>query len=899
VPVTRIKFGVPWAPYPEALDIHLLRGQSTGNLHDQLYVQDAADSKWKSVVAEYTGNDIEISFVPVFKIVHDDTVPAYSNFGISVDKKTGRVSVDNTWTSDGSPHNFILEAFISDNGNGIPWIKIASAVVRIHVHLSVASIRLTPSLLSLRRQKPSGQAEDAGPQFAVRAEFDDGTTGDISYSDDLTFTPATWFQGRLIRIPASAANTVAPFAVTVTASAKWNSKSAQAQLEVLQPWATEPNVPTADLLDGQPGVWDGTIKPETVPNIIFLGCGFTAASQAMFRMVADTIVHKLKTDRLLQPYGYLATSMNYWSVMVPAPDAGVSVRSEVQQLTEGGQLFAQLVPTPVEAPPASTDWDLQHLIYAAGLPVPADLKLVRQVDPNQQGQPPQPIATLDALRALPLNQLDFQLLFNRWAAIMRLDDPVNMIAALSRSVVQQWIALADRAFIDEVNGFPAVSVGAPPMAGINDTGLLALHDLRGEQSAPITAFFQRVTATPRNGVTVTLDDTGAAQPGLGYLWAEDRAGFAFDNRSFVVALNNSTDGRARIAEPGVQTSLNLSGVGPDGKTFPMKGFPVTRNPGSSGLALALPTDTLMLRPPTWRVFAHELTHTFHLGDEYVERADTYTGPDTDFDEVPNLMTEAGARIQGETQKISFPLIKWNWHRIRKASVIRLPIDDRLANGTFRVFVRKGTGFQLAVGDFVLLRQRTRRTVIKRDPLTSNVEFRVEEIHPDNVNDPNDKINMTIVIKNDSPLVDVTPFGPGSLIYLPIPTSPPEMLRPYLTLVSPLAERIMTGIGGSMLGTACDIFFQTLGRGAYTQAPNVPAGLNVNIPDKDLPGLVGAYFGGSQWACGVLRPTGQCLMRESWDEETTLCPVCRYALVEWLNPEQHWQIDRDYDGKYRL
>ena len=98
--------------------------------------------------------------------------------------------------------------------------------------------------------------------------------------------------------------------------------------------------------------------------------------------------------------------------------------------------------------------------------------------------------------------------------------------------------------------FRQVPVGAPPTAGINDTGLLALHDLReGEQSAPITAFVQRVTATPRNGVTVTLDDTGAAQPGLGYLRAEDRAGFAFDNRSFVVALNNSTDGRARIAEP--------------------------------------------------------------------------------------------------------------------------------------------------------------------------------------------------------------------------------------------------------------------------------------------------------------------------------------------------------------
>ena len=83
---------------------------------------------------------------------------------------------------------------------------------------------------------------------------------------------------------------------------------------------------------------------------------------------------------------------------------------------------------------------------------------------------------------------------------------------------------------------------------------------------------------------------------------------------------------------------------------------------------------------------------------------------------------------------------------------------------------------------------------------------------------------------------------------------------------------MTGIGGSMLGTVCDISTQTMGRGAYTQAPNVPAGMNANIPDKDLPGLVGAYFGGSQWACGVLRPTGQCLMRESWDGDAANAPA---------------------------
>jgi hypothetical protein len=663
-------------------------------------------------------------------------------------------------------------------------------------------------------------------------------------------------------------------------------------------------VPTADLIEGRPGVWDGSVKPESVPNIVFLGCGFTAAEQATFRMVADTIVHKVKTDPLLQPFGYLSTSMNYWALMFPAPEAGVSVRCDVQQVMEGGQLFARLVPWAELAPPAAVDWNVSHLIYMAGLPVPSDLGLVRQIDPAQPAQPPQPIATMDALRELPLAKLDFQLLFNRWAAIMRLDDPVHMIASISKNVVWAWIALADRTFIDEVNGFPAVCIGTLPTAAYKETGLLTLHPFRLNRDADtdtaVSDFFRRVTAKERNGITVSLDDSGTLEPGLGHLWAEDRPAFAFDNRRFIVALSYSTDGRASIRVPGVQTCLNVSAIDQDGKSFPVVGSPVTRDPVRNALRLSLPGPDLMLRYPTWRVFAHELAHTFGLGDEYSQTAERYSGPESDLDWAANLMSEEGARVAGEAEKINPDLIKWNWHRIRKAAVIALPIDNRV-DGTFRVFVRKGSGFQFEPGQYVRLRQRVPRTVINRDPKTSNVEFRVESIHAENLNNTSDPFNMTVVIKNDSPLVDTAPFGPGSLMYLPVPTplDPPPAFRPYLTMVSPLAERVMNKIGGSMTGTVCEIEWETMWNGLQTQTPII--GLpdpDIVIPPQQLPELVGAYFGGS-YACGVLHPTGQCMMRNDWDEQSTFCPVCRYVLVEQINPEKHWDIDREYEKKYRM
>jgi hypothetical protein len=120
VPISAISFGAITYPPPlETWDIHILRDQSTGDLRDFLWVTDATDTLPKPI-SMYAGNDVELLFVPVFKIVRDDAEPDFKNFGIRVNKRTGRVSVGADWDPSTSPRNFIVEVYVTDNGNGNP-----------------------------------------------------------------------------------------------------------------------------------------------------------------------------------------------------------------------------------------------------------------------------------------------------------------------------------------------------------------------------------------------------------------------------------------------------------------------------------------------------------------------------------------------------------------------------------------------------------------------------------------------------------------------------------------------------------------------------------------------------------------------------------------------------------
>jgi hypothetical protein len=533
--------------------------------------------------------------------------------------------------------------------------------------------------------------------------------------------------------------------------------------------------------------------------------------------------------------------MAYWYLPIAAAEDGPSVQCEVAPFVRGQTMFA--APLPKAVPPPSTgEWSVANLIYFAGLPVPDDLN-----------------------RTMPeLNE--------RWDDVMP-DIPERVVML---SVVDEWLALAKRTFIDEIDNFPCMSIGLPPEAERAEDLSMGLHSLRADDDER-AAFLKRVTAKPIGAMPPITLGLPPPEDGLGNLWAKDHAAFPFDHTRYVISFTNSPIGRANS---GINVRLRMTGTDVDDSSPGIPVLPVTDGRNALRLALQVPS-VATLYPDTWTVIAHELAHRFDLGDEYVENADTYTlSGDMDYAN----QTTANVVLNGDGT-VRLDKIKWNWHRARKAVVTTGQIIP-LGGKRFQVPVAFGAGFQLAKDDPVLLRKREKRKVIAGAPKTS-AEFRIESLGADG-----DKI-VIVTTANVSSLDD---FGAGSVLYKPF-VAPSDVVpaRPYLTLVSPAAERIMRdAIKGPLNGVTCNAATNASLR-ASTEVPAVADPQN-KVRPGDLVPMVGLYHGG-YYACGVLRPAGQCMMRDSHDLFTRFCPVCRFVLVEQIDPAQHRHVDHEYQKVY--
>ena len=893
MPITAIAFDSIFTT-----DIHVVRGatgvgETSLDLRDWLEVTPTVGNATSFSFYLQSHNDVDVLFTPLFK-PQNTAGAAFQGFGISVNKKTGQVTAKGTAPAK-SPANFIIEATVTKNTGGVAPATIAKAFMRVHVHQSVVRISLTPPRLTTRAAPGSGTM-DVMRAFTVRAEFDDGTVGDVTESKHVNFSPTTHFDGYFIKLPASAAVGDDVHVTVKTTVPSWSCPDADGHIDVLDTWDNEPNVPMAELIEGHPKAWDATQRPEEVPNPIIVGCGFTATDQPEFETITDGMIHQIKADKMLQPYGYLATSMNYWRLMVPAPPTqpGISVRCEVSQAIDDGQLFAVPVPMPAVPPAALEKWSIEHLIYAVGLPVPADLALVKDAGSQQA------LASLDALRAHDPATLDFSKLFDKWTTVAR---PIAGVSFtdVPPKLAHEWLALADRTFVDEVDVFPAVAIGDPPAAGLaRDNSMLSYHGRRG-LSSEVDAFFNRVTAKPKPGLAPIALDGTPPQDALGRLWNTDpatRPAFKFDNTRFVATFSNMPYGRANAANH-IHTRVYLYRFGASGDVKMIYGIPVARVAGRSTLTLALPAPAQRNSDSAnYQVLAHELSHTMGLGDEYDEFGTKSPRTEANLDDYANLTTPG--TFQNADGSVRVEDLKWNWHRIRKAAVLTKKKPEPVG-GLFHAYMHLATGLQFAPGDKVRLRKRVRGKVIGRPTVTSAVEFTVKEVHKDNPDDPADTQNMMLVLEPDG-AVDISPFDPDSLIYLPVPAPAAiaTAAKPYLTLVPPAAERMMTAIGGLLNGKTCPP------ASAGDTAPVAPGDQDPKVAKALLPLIAGAYFTGGQYADGIAHPAGMCMMKNSSYTPSgvpkgvsAFCVVCRYALVDRVDPDKHWENDLDYDGWFPL
>jgi hypothetical protein len=71
----------------------------------------------------------------------------------------------------------------------------------------------------------------------------------------------------------------------------------------------------------------------------------------------------------------------------------------------------------------------------------------------------------------------------------------------------------------------------------------------------------------------------------------------------------------------------------------------------------------------------------------------------------------------------------------------------------------------------------------------------------------------------------------------------------------------------------------------------------NLATWRWPQIVGVYRGGAHHSCGVVHPAGSCMMRGQYTS-AQFCAVCRYIMVDLIDPAKHAEMDR-YHAPYYL
>ena len=765
-------------------DLHVMRGDLPISVAARLkfFVPVGADP----FVMDYQNHhaDVVLEFKPLFKGTTNG--PLFEGHTLHVNTITGEV-----WADELPPplekHNFILEISATEGGN--THIRR----VRIQVHKQAVRMWLTPQTLTVR---PSlDPPEKTHYRFTARAEFDDGTVGDVTLNHGLAWTPSDHVDstGRLIVTETDAPGS--EIEIRARFDSFLGSVSATGTMKVERPWSSLTSPPEVSIVPG--GGWPGEIRPEEVPNVLFLGDGFGAGDRGAFENITNGFVRTLKSDPLVRPFDLLATSINFWRTFVPAAAPGISVRAEAYAYEHGGKTFARTIPE-VEKPAGAETWGITNLLYVVGLPVPADKEKSN--------------ATLRA----------------EWAVQVDPDPAPNVT---SDRLINSWKALANRTFIDEIDSFPGMSYGLPPAAEEDDNYALHLHDDRGGIAQALLPFYLILQSD--NGVQLE-----GGKP-VGELWAKNDAAFDFDNTDLVVLVTALRGGRALNATGYIALSTKTQQVD----------FLVEKVAGRAAHRLLPAPAASAVTADSCRTLSHELAHSFGCGDEYVAVGQRYPSQNSMIADSGNLSTEQVA--QDSAHHFSGDEIKWNWHRIAKAGVIDEPITA--SAGGFLITLRMGHGLQFASGDKVLLRRRAFKEVLsKRPDLVRNglVAVNPPPAELEIIADPGPNfILVSPVIPGSVTAAALAPFTRGSIVYIPkaAPTSVRTAAYPYAEMVAKNIKDWITSHNRPLTAVPC-----STKTGSYVQTPT--------LTGIELPGIfcfshktkiVGLYEGGELYACGIL------------------------------------------------
>jgi len=441
----------------------------------------------------------------------------------------------------------------------------------------------------------------------------------------------------------------------------------------------------------------------------------------------------------------------------------------------------------------------------------------------------------------------------------------GIAAHIDAQAQADWLDYADRTLVNETDTALGLALGERP---------------RVEQSSPprvVSWHPLRTTRAQFEPMLVNVKDAANVGGGaIGAVW-----GPGGKDRRFVIAICAGTrDGGGQSDPPDELIASSLNGD---------EEVELAAIVGSRGFNLvpyALPPDAPLNSQCT---VAHESAHALGLGDEYGEAGSLPASEVADVVQFQNLSVVTDVAVPGP--KIDPTRLKWIWPRITKAGVLTGALIPQGAE--FRVPLRPGHERPFVVGEKVKLRQRPLVAGI-----IASVELEVTSV---------DQITHQVQVKAAIPIAPIT-WQAGSILFAEKHAAAGGAV---LGLISPtvLAHITTTGLPLNVAAGGPAPHVCTPDGNAVQPALNRPATLPAGKP-KWSAWIVGAFEGGKTYGCGVLHPTGACMMRYLVLDEITaqatfkvkdvayrFCPVCRYILVDRLDPTQHGKNDAWYDSRY--
>ena len=729
-------------------------------------------------------------------------------------------------------------------------------LVRVRVHQTLSSFWIGNNQITVHQNQ-------SNYVMSVYASFSDGTRGDISGHPYVSFTSngaeATVDNtGRLTGVSVGNAS----IDVKVGATTK--------SISVRVAGLVNTNRPIVKRIHGS-----GLFSDRR--NILLLAEGFSSTTD--FDKVTSEIKNRMMTTPSHSPYNALQASFNIWTAFEqqdhPSPEAGVTFAVDVRIPTTAavthvpvGNPVPPAAENPIDPPPKG-GFDLQLLVSLVGLPT---------------SWLPSPPATLAQART-------------KFDALRNFDGTTKTFnathaAALDQATLDAWLELRDHGPLQARNSKLGVIHGgrlgerrAVP-AVLTHKNLFYIPDV-AHRSVTIDqrrrdAGFSFIPFMDPYLKSLKLAGAAATDPNfdIGNTWVDGGK----DKGLACLIANDGYLGGSRFGAPTAPVNLFASTIGVNTQLTVPTPTPATStvlNHTPPAVATA-PFEVITV------VLSHELAHALNLLDEYedIDQANHSSLLTASQAEIKELRDSSNVTsfidITGAGQnQINPNRAKWNLDRIALASPLAKAVSVAGSNSVdVEVRASQGSRWQN-----VMTQQQQvflRHPDLTRDPNVANNA----PLGPLTIDPSSNLAADTLKLKLPGSQVATASFPAGSTLYLPRRDKNNAILR--VIHPSVIAHIAANGSFAPQAPGTCAQF--------TSAGETPPAGIANFTPHRVASETIGIYEGGGTWTCRAFRPSGNCRMRNfdpAGTQQINFCFVCKYMLVNLIDPSVHDVIDALY------